>query len=754
MSRKVQKQQHKQPTRRARLEELEPRILYSADFIPALLDDTVAAPEQRVIDTGGEFAQQAATEQKAEACRHELVLVESDTPDYQKLVDDIVKQDDPSRDIKVVVLDRNRDGVAQITSILSQYQDLSAVHLIAHGSDGQVQLGTTTLNFDTLLKSAAQIKGWGKAFGAGGDLLLYGCGVAQHADGKALVDALAALTGADVAASDDPTGQRDLGGDWELEYQDGTVETHLAITIRAQLDWRHALAVPVAANDTYSVNEDSTLTVAPAATTSLVDWYELDDSGNSQTTKDSVPPADNGRRGSTGGGDATDPTWTAGRVGSGALSFDGIDDYVTTPSTVLKTANNFTISAWFQTTTTTGQHPILWQGYSGGSGYGDPGLNNPSSSELSLSVGTYDQDNKITFFLGYDVPGSGNGADPIYIVSARNFTDTVGWHHVGVTVSDLGGGVLSGCLYVDGVLEGTDTGIQNDRSQWGDLRMGDTGANSRLLDGKIDDVRLHDTALSAAQVQGLARAGVLQNDTDTNQKGLSAVLVAGPANGTLSLNADGSFSYTPNANFAGTDTFTYQANDGTSSSNIATATIMVNPVNDPPVLGANALTLNQGGSVLLSAANLSASDVDNAAGSLSFSISNISSGRFEYVSAPGAAITSFTQADVAGGLVRFVHDGSGTAPAYDVSVSDGSLGVGPIAASIAFSPAPLPAPAPPPPPPMLNNASPVKAPAPSPAEPAPVQPASTKPLTAVVPPRAGAQFRPSRHRCSRLARSR
>ena len=92
MSRKVQKQQHKQPTRRARLEELEPRILYSADLIPALLDDTVAAPEQRVIDTGGEFAQQAATEQQAETCRHELVLVESNTPDYQKLVDDIVKQ--------------------------------------------------------------------------------------------------------------------------------------------------------------------------------------------------------------------------------------------------------------------------------------------------------------------------------------------------------------------------------------------------------------------------------------------------------------------------------------------------------------------------------------------------------------------------------------------------------------------------------------------------------------------------------------
>ena len=59
-----------------------------------------------------------------------------------------------------------------------------------------------------------------------------------------------------------------------------------------------------------------------------------------------------------------------------------------------------------------------------------------------------------------------------------------------------------------------------------------------------------------------AAAGVLANDSDIDGDTLSASVVSGPANGTLTLNADGSFSYTPNASFSGTDSFIYQASDG------------------------------------------------------------------------------------------------------------------------------------------------------------------------------------------------
>ena len=64
----------------------------------------------------------------------------------------------------------------------------------------------------------------------------------------------------------------------------------------------------------------------------------------------------------------------------------------------------------------------------------------------------------------------------------------------------------------------------------------------------------------------VSAAGVLANDTDVDADPLTAVLVTGPAHGTLTLNADGSFLYTPAANYHGTDSFTYRANDGTLSS--------------------------------------------------------------------------------------------------------------------------------------------------------------------------------------------
>ena len=161
-----------------------------------------------------------------------------------------------------------------------------------------------------------------------------------------------------------------------------------------------------------------------------------------------------------------------------------------------------------------------------------------------------------------------------------------------MTVSDLGGGVFGASLYVDGVLQGTDTGVQNDRSAWGALQIGAPSAATRYFDGKVDDVRVYDAALSPAQVQNIAQAGVLQNDSDVDSAPIkvNTSVVTGPANGTLSINSDGSFSYTPNANFNGIDTFTYKANDGSVDSNLATVTITVNPVNDAPAGTNNTVT--------------------------------------------------------------------------------------------------------------------------------------------------------------------
>jgi len=69
--------------------------------------------------------------------------------------------------------------------------------------------------------------------------------------------------------------------------------------------------------------------------------------------------------------------------------------------------------------------------------------------------------------------------------------------------------------------------------------------------------------------------GVLANDGETEGDALTAVLVSGPANGTLNFNANGSFTYRPRQGFSGTDSFTYKANDGGLDSNVAMVQIVV-----------------------------------------------------------------------------------------------------------------------------------------------------------------------------------
>jgi VCBS repeat-containing protein len=84
----------------------------------------------------------------------------------------------------------------------------------------------------------------------------------------------------------------------------------------------------------------------------------------------------------------------------------------------------------------------------------------------------------------------------------------------------------------------------------------------------------------------VAAPGVLGNDTDADGDLLTAVLDTGVANGELTLNSDGSFSYTPNAGFSGSDSFSYRASDGAADSNVVTVTITATvdplPTNYPP----------------------------------------------------------------------------------------------------------------------------------------------------------------------------
>ena len=77
--------------------------------------------------------------------------------------------------------------------------------------------------------------------------------------------------------------------------------------------------------------------------------------------------------------------------------------------------------------------------------------------------------------------------------------------------------------------------------------------------------------------------------TDVDGDGLTYSLVSGPAHGSLTFNPDGTFTYTPAANYHGSDSFTFQATDGTTDSNVATVSLTVTAVNDAPVLTGTAV---------------------------------------------------------------------------------------------------------------------------------------------------------------------
>src|SRR5207248_2493085 len=105
----------------------------------------------------------------------------------------------------------------------------------------------------------------------------------------------------------------------------------------------------------------------------------------------------------------------------------------------------------------------------------------------------------------------------------------------------------------------------------------------------------------------VAAPGVLANDTDVDGDALTAVVVASPSHGVLTLNADGGFSYAPAANYNGADSFTYKTNDGLLDSNVATVNLSVAPVNDAPVANAQNVTTAED---TPQAITLTASDVD------------------------------------------------------------------------------------------------------------------------------------------------
>ncbi|KAB8334471.1 DUF4347 domain-containing protein [Scytonema tolypothrichoides VB-61278] len=169
-----------------------------------------------------------------------LVFIDPHLEDYQSLVAGI------SPFAKVVVLNPSKDGIEQITRELSNYNHtVSQVEILSHGASGRLQLGQTYLDSATLDRYSQQLQSWADALTDNADILIDGCNVAQGEQGSRFVTELSQLTGADIAASTDLTGNATQGGNWELEYKVGQVESVSSLQPQTQRMYHATLGEPI-----------------------------------------------------------------------------------------------------------------------------------------------------------------------------------------------------------------------------------------------------------------------------------------------------------------------------------------------------------------------------------------------------------------------------------------------------------------------------------------------------------------------------
>ncbi|MGL5063179.1 MAG: DUF4347 domain-containing protein, partial [Microcoleus sp.] len=188
-----------------------------------------------------------STKSISQASVKAIAFIDSQVEDYQSLIAGVMPG------TEAIVIDSRADGVAQITQVLTNRTKIDSIHIVSHGSPGCLQLGKTQLCSSNVETYRKQLRQWRHALNLYADILIYGCNVAAETasdstnsensaaksaseldafetsiDSAHLLERIAALTGAHIAASTNLTGSATKGGDWELEYTTGDISASLA----------------------------------------------------------------------------------------------------------------------------------------------------------------------------------------------------------------------------------------------------------------------------------------------------------------------------------------------------------------------------------------------------------------------------------------------------------------------------------------------------------------------------------------------
>lgn len=337
----------------------------------------------------------------------------------------------------------------------------------------------------------------------------------------------------------------------------------------------------------------------------------------------------------------TDPTshWTTDTAATSypnpyALVFDGMDDWgiiATHPSFNFGPDDDFSVAFWIKAGTTQTDVSTL-----------DNMLVSKWSSTDNTAVFAITLLNQSSGVRdGRILVSRSDGSNTPFIESVATVNDNQ-YHHVAFVKN---GELLS--LYIDGVVDGTTTDTTTAPwiyAYYYGVLLGRRADNTRNFQGALDDLRIYGHGLSATEVTQLAMGnpaiqlsqtaevtitvenvndaptatadsydaiedtplnisapGVLTNDTDPDGDTLTAVLDTTTLSGTLTLNSNGSFSYTPDPDYCGTDNFTYHNYDGQTASNTVAVTLNITCTNDPPVANDDAATTNEDTSIAIPA---------------------------------------------------------------------------------------------------------------------------------------------------------
>ncbi|MEL6109534.1 MAG: DUF4347 domain-containing protein [Planctomycetota bacterium] len=226
---------------------MEDRILFDAEmgeFVSEQaeepLDSTI---EQSIVETMDQVAPEDGPEirpREGQTHSTHVAFVDITVDDFEVLVTELETHESG---LDIVFLDPTRDGLLQIAESLNGRADLDAIHVISHGTDGELVLGRDRLGAETLQQRYQDtLSRIGQSLSENGDILLYGCDLAENEAGREFLTTLASLTGADMAASEDPTGNTQVGGDWDLEFRLGQVETVALWNTASGSNWAGLLA--------------------------------------------------------------------------------------------------------------------------------------------------------------------------------------------------------------------------------------------------------------------------------------------------------------------------------------------------------------------------------------------------------------------------------------------------------------------------------------------------------------------------------